>query len=124
MGAMKFFGHVKPGHSAIHPASAPGTGADAVSFELDRKEYFTVFEENDKNEGRRRAGNFFDYAMAYQAAGGLGAQGGIGEIAIMSPDSIEEITVMQADRSLRAVDRVTTWKTVPLASRLQFLSLS
>ncbi|QOD06058.1 hypothetical protein [Pseudarthrobacter sp. BIM B-2242] len=121
---MKFFGHVKPGHSAVHPASAPGTGADAVSFELDRKEYFTVFEEGDKSEGRRRAGNFTDYAMAYQAAGGLGIDGGIGEIAIMSPDTVETITVMQADRSLKAVDRVTTWKTIPLASRLQFLSLS
>lgn len=127
MGAMKFFGHVNTGHSTVHPNSEPGTGTDAVSFDLARKEYFTVFEENDKSEGRqgrRRAGNFLDYTLAYQAAHGLGVNGGMGEIAIVSPDVVETITVMQADRSLKAVDNVTAWKTIPLASRLQFLNLS
>lgn len=145
MGPMKFFGHVnsleqffshdedgklryKPWntyYSTVHPDTEPGTGPDAVSFEIGPKEYFTVFEEIDKSEGRmgtRRAGNFLDYPMAYQAARGRGVQGGMGEIEIVSPDGVQEITVMQADRSLKVIDRVNTWKTTRLVDRLQFLN--
>lgn len=86
-------------------------------------EFFQVRGDIDMSEGRggtRAAGNYLVYQDARRASFGKGAQGGIGEVVIMSPMEPSVLTALDADGEQVVMAVIPQFRYVDLAQRLVF----
>lgn len=86
-------------------------------------EFFEVRGDIDMSEGRggtRAVGNFLVYQDARRAAFGKGAQGGIGEVVIMSPMEPTTLTAKDANGEEVVMAVIPRFRCVDLAQRLVF----
>lgn len=86
-------------------------------------EFYQVRGDIDMSEGRggtRSAGNYLVYQDARRASFGKGAQGGIGEVVIMSPMEPATLTAKDADGEEVVMAVIPQFRYVDLAQRLRF----
>ena len=86
-------------------------------------EFFQVRGDIDMSEGRggtRSAGNYLVYQDARRASFGKGAQGGIGEVVIMSPMEPAILSAKDADGEQVVMAVIPQFRYVDLAQRLIF----
>jgi hypothetical protein len=118
------FSPINATYAAFRPSDECPDGArQAYLPPLADGEFFQVRGDIDMSEGRggtRAIRNYLVYQDAYRASFGKGAQGGIGEVWIMSPMEPSQIVAVDANGEETVMAVIPQFRMSSIASRLVF----
>lgn len=98
----------------------PPRPSDEFAVQLRIGEFFKVEDTRYPNDpySREEPRNFLIYHQAYLAAKGLGPHGTLGDITVMAPGKMQQVTALNSNGFPVIMGSIPTWRPVSLLDRI------